>query len=174
MDVLRRIRQRVCLQIDLPEALVQLRQRQLDSCLHRVGIDRRQMPVRDAPCRAELAAEHGLHQLHQHGVLGVKQVLEAASRYACILCDLGDGGFLVPLLQKQTDAYGEDLLFRFYAVSSHLYAAPPHITNTRINYIKGRRKCQSGYGKKRHRPAQQAQKKDDTRKRVILFWERKV
>ena len=125
VDILRRVRQGVGLEINFPQALVQLREGQLDGRFRRIGVHRRQTVAHKPPRHAELPAEHGLHQLHEHRVLGGEQVLKAPPRHAGLLHDLGDGGLPIPLLQKQADAHGKDLLFRFDTVFSQRHRQLP-------------------------------------------------
>lgn len=99
IDIFRRRRQRVCLGIQLPEIFVQLGKCQLYRSLHRIGIDRR-LISHNAPCRAELPAEHGLHQFQQNFILGRKQVQITSSCNARLFDDLSDRGIFISLLQK--------------------------------------------------------------------------
>ena len=102
-DIVRRFLLRVGLDVDLAQIFVQLRQRHLDSCLHGVDVDRRQLRARCAAGHGELIGEHEFHQLGQHAVLGAEDILEDTVGDRRLLHNLGDGGFFIALLKKQLD-----------------------------------------------------------------------
>ena len=110
-DIVRGLLLGICLDIDLPQVLIELRQGHLDGGLHSVDIHRRQLGSRRGAGHGELVGKHELHQLRQDPVLGPENVLENAVGYRRLMNDFGNGGFFVPLFQKQLHAHGEDPLF---------------------------------------------------------------
>ena len=88
--------------VNFPQVLVQLRQGELDGGLGSVYVHRGQIPHR-SPGHIKLAGEHEAHQLHQHPVLGLEQVLEAGVGGAALVQDLAHGGLFIALLQKEPD-----------------------------------------------------------------------
>ena len=143
IDIFRRVRSGIGFDIDLPQIFVQLGESELERRFHRIGIHGRQLAVGNVPRHIELPAEHRFRQLQQDFVLGRKQILKAAPRYARFFHNLGNGSVLIPLLQKQPDAYGEDLLFCFDSVFPHENAShPPVYNNMHINYTRRYAFCQ--------------------------------
>ena len=143
IDIFRRIRSGIGFDINLSQILVQLGEGELDRRIHRIGIHRRQLAARNAPCHTELTAEHRLGQVQQNFILGGKQILKAAPRYAGFFDDLCNGGVSIALLQKQPDAHGEDLLFCFAPVFPHENTShPPVYNNMHTNYIRRYAFCQ--------------------------------
>ena len=106
VDVFRRVRQRIRLDINLAQVFVQLGQRQLNGGFHRVGIDRGEVFAGHRPCHAELPPKHGFHQFHQDSILRGELILIAAPCDARFFYDLRDRCVLIALFQKQPDAYG--------------------------------------------------------------------
>ena len=56
--------------------------------------------------------------LDQHAVFGAEDILEGAVGYARCLYDFGNRCIIVPLVEEQSDARGQDSLLRFSAVVS--------------------------------------------------------
>ena len=110
-NVFRGLVLRVCLRIDLAQILVELGERELDGGLHSVNENRREVRVGNASGHAELVAEHELHELGKHAVLGAENVLERTVGDIRLPHDLGNRRFLVPLFQKQLDTYGKNPSF---------------------------------------------------------------
>ena len=110
-NVLRGLVLRVCLRIDLAQILVELGERELDGGLHSVNENRREVRVGNTSGHAELVAEHELHELGKHAVLGAENVLERTVGDIRLPHDLGNRRFLVPLFQKQLDTYGKNPSF---------------------------------------------------------------
>ena len=100
--------------------LVQLGEGELDRRIHRIGIHRRQLAARNAPCHTELTAEHRLGQVQQNFILGGKQIQIASSCNARFVNNLADRGVFIPLLQKKTNACSQDFLPCIAAVSSQI------------------------------------------------------
>ena len=117
-DILRRRRAGVGLNIDVAEIFIPLRQRELDGRLHGIGIDRGQIHAARSPRRAELSAEHHFAKLDQHAVFGAEDILEGAVGYTRCLYDFGNRCIIIPLVEEQSDARGQDSLLRFSAVVS--------------------------------------------------------
>lgn len=136
IDIFRRIRGGIGFNINLPQILVQLGEGELDRRIHRIGIHRRQLAVRNAPCHTELTVEHRFGQVQQNFILGRKQIQIASSCNARFVNDLTDRGIFISLLQKKTNAGGQDFLPCFAAASpqiNHLYKSVGIRTNNNIS-----------------------------------------
>ena len=118
IDIFRRVRSGIGFDINLSQILVQLGEGELDRRIHRIGIHRRQLAARNAPCHTELTAEHRLGQVQQNFILGGKQIQIASSCNARFVNNLTDRGVFIPLLQKKPDTGGQDFLPCFAAASS--------------------------------------------------------
>ena len=118
IDIFRRVRSGIGFDINFPQILIQLGECELNRRFHRIGVHRRQLAVRNAPCRTELPAEHRLGQVQQNFILGRKQIQIASSCNARFVNNLTDRGVFIPLLQKKANACGQDFLPCFAAASS--------------------------------------------------------
>ena len=131
VDILRCFGQGIGFNVDFSQVLIQLGQCQLDRRFHRIGVNRRQLAVCNASCHAELSAEHRFGQFQQNSVLGRKQIQIASPCHTCLVHNLTDSGVFIPLLQKETDAYGQYFPLCFAAVSSQIY----HLSSISLVYI---------------------------------------
>ena len=98
--------------VDFPQILVHLRQRQLNGRLNRIDIDGRQFCSRHAARHGELIGKHEFHQLRQHAVLGSKDVLKGAAGNPRSVDNLRQRGSAIPFFQKQLHADGQYTIFR--------------------------------------------------------------
>ena len=131
VNIFRRVGQRISFNVDFPQVLIQLGQCQLDRRFHRIGVNRWQLAVCNASCHTELSAEHRFGQFQQNSVLGRKQIQIASPCNTCLVHNLTDSGVFIPLLQKETDAYGQYFPLCFAAVSSQIY----HLSSNILVYI---------------------------------------
>ena len=102
-NILRGLLLGICLDINLPQVFIQLRQCQLYGGFRRVNIYRRQLFPNGGARRTKLAGKHKCHQLCQHAILGPKNILKTAVGYLRLLYDLRYRCFFIALLQKQLD-----------------------------------------------------------------------
>ena len=121
LDILRCFRQGIGFNVDFPQVLIQFSQCQLECRFHRIGVNRWQLAVCNAPRHAELPGKHRFHQFQQNLVLGRKQIQIASPCHVCFVYNLTDGGVFISLLQKEADAHGQYFSLCLTAVSSQIY-----------------------------------------------------
>ena len=131
INIFRRVRQGIGFNVDFSQVLIQFSQCQLDCRFHRIGVNRWQLAVCNASCHTELSAEHRFGQFQQNSVLGRKQIQIASPCHTCLVHNLTDSGVFIPLLQKETNAYGQYFPLCFAAVSSQIY----HLSSNILVYI---------------------------------------
>ena len=131
VNIFRCVGQGIGFNVDFSQVLIQFSQGQLDRRFHRIGVNRWQLAVCNASCHTELSAEHRFGQFQQNSVLGRKQIQIASPCHTCLVHNLTDSGVFIPLLQKETDAYGQYFPLCFAAVSSQIY----HLSSNILVFI---------------------------------------